>query len=113
MAVRPHVWLLAFALAIPSPARAQEKLAFLIPTLFGPTGLIVNSEARLPTGETHSAHFNSSFQSNFSPFNSALASRLASVPLPAPASGFTYTFDPALGAFNLSLIHISEPTRPY
>ena len=102
MAVRPHVWLLAFALAIPSPARAQEKLAFLIPTLFGPTGLIVNSEARLPTGETHSAHFNSSFQSNFSPFNSALASRLASVPLPAPASGFTYTFDPALGVFNRS-----------
>jgi hypothetical protein len=84
------------------PARAQEKLAYLIPTLFGPDGLIVNSEAPLPTGGTHSAHFNSSFQSNFSPFNSALASGLASIPLPAPASGFTYTFDPGLGVFNRS-----------
>lgn len=83
-------------------AHGQEKLAFMIPTLFGPSGLTVDSQARLPTGETHSAHFNSSFQANFSPFNTALASRLASVPLPAPASGFTYTFDPTLGVFNRS-----------
>jgi hypothetical protein len=102
MVSRRHILLLAMALGLPSSSWAQEKLAFLIPTLFGPSGLIVNSEARLPTGETHSAHFNSSFQSNFSPFNSALGSRLASVPLPAPASGFTYTFDPALGVFNRS-----------
>ncbi|MEO8501584.1 MAG: hypothetical protein ABI565_11765, partial [Vicinamibacteria bacterium] len=90
------------ALVASHPAQAQDKLAFLIPTLFGPSGLTVDSEAKLPTGETHSGHFNSSFQANFSPFNSALASRLASVPLPAPASGFTYTFDPALGVFNRS-----------
>lgn len=90
------------AVACAGPVQGQEKLAFLIPTLFGPEGLTVNSEAVLPTGQTHSAHFNSSFQSNFSPFNAALGSRLASVPLPAPASGFTYTFDPALGVFNRS-----------
>ncbi len=90
------------AVACAGSAQGQEKLAFLIPTLFGPSGLTVDSEARLPTGETHSAHFNSSFQANFSPFNTALASRLASVPLPAPASGFTYTLDPALGVFNRS-----------
>jgi hypothetical protein len=93
---------MALAVALPDVARAQDKLAFLIPTLFGPKGLTVNSEARLPNGDTHSAHFNSSFQTNFSPFNSALASSLASVPLPAPASGFTYSFDPALGVFNRS-----------
>jgi hypothetical protein len=93
---------LAIALALPPSSPAQDKLAFLIPTLFGPDGLTVDSEAVLPTGETHSGHFTSSFQANFSPFNSALASRLASVPLPAPASGFTYTFDPALGVFNRS-----------
>ncbi len=92
----------AIAASWAGQARGQEKLAFLIPTLFGPTGLTVNSEARLPTGETHSAHFNSSFQDNFSPFNTALASRLASIPLPAPATGFTYSFDPALGVFNRS-----------
>ncbi len=102
MSSRTGILAVALALAAPDLAHAQEKLAFLIPTLFGPTGLTVNSEARLPNGDTHSAHFNSSFQTNFSPFNSALASRLASVPLPAPASGFTYTFDPALGVFNRS-----------
>jgi hypothetical protein len=90
------------ALACAGSAQGQDKLAFLIPTLFGPNGLTVDSEARLPNGDTHSAHFNSSFQANFSPFNTTLASRLASVPLPAPASGFTYSFDPALGVFNRS-----------
>ena len=83
-----------------APALAQEKLAYLLPTLYGPSGLFVASEARLPTGETHSAHFNSSFQQSFSPFNTALATQLASVPLPSPASGFTYTYDSALGVFN-------------
>ncbi len=102
MSSRTGVLALAMAVALPAPVLAQEKLAYLIPTLYGPTGLTVNSEAVLPNGSTHSAHFNSSFQANFSPFNSALAQRLASVPLPAPASGFTYTFDPALGVFNRS-----------
>ena len=102
MSSRTGFLALALAVAIPDLAPAQEKLAYLIPTLYGPSGLTVDSEARLPNGDTHSAHFNSSFQTNFSPFNSALASRLASVPLPAPASGFTYTFDPALGVFNRS-----------
>jgi len=82
------------------PARAQEKLAYLLPTLYGPNGLFVNSEALLPTGQTHSAHFNSSFQTSFGPFNTALATQLAAVPLPAPASGFTYTYDATLGVFN-------------
>ena len=100
---RNRIFIVAtLAVAYAGPAQSQEKLAFLIPTLFGPGGLTVNSEARLPNGDTHSAHFNSSFQANFSPFNSALASGLASVPLPAPASGFTYTFDPNLGVFNRS-----------
>jgi len=102
MSSRTGALALAFALALPDLALAQEKLAYLIPTLFGPNGLTVDSEAVLPNGDTHSGHFNSSFQANFGPFNSALASRLASVPLPAPASGFTYTFDPALGVFNRS-----------
>jgi len=102
MSSRFGILAIAIALAVPHPVQAQDKLAFLIPTLFGPAGLTVNSEAVLPNGDTHSGHFNSSFQANFSPFNSALAARLASVPLPAPASGFTYTFDPALGVFNRS-----------
>src|SRR5438477_5018335 len=83
-------------------ARADEKLAFLIPHLFGPTGLVVDSEARLPNGQTHSAHFNSAFQAEFTQFNVALASQLTGLPIPSPASGFTYTLDPTLGLFNRS-----------
>lgn len=92
----------SLVLSLAPAAASQEKLAYLLPTLFGSSGLIVDSEARLPTGETHSAHFNSSFQQSFGPFNSALATQLAAVPLPAPASGFTYTYDAALGVFSRS-----------
>jgi len=97
--------LLLIGLSLVSPivsAQDSGKLALLIPTLYGPGGLVVNSEARLPDGSTHSAHFNSAFQSEFTQFNIALASQLAAVPLPSPASGFTYTFDSSLGVFQRS-----------
>lgn len=94
---------LAFALLVSAPAgRADDKLAFLIPTLYGPTGLVVDSEARLPDGSTHSAHFNSAFQAEFTQFNVAIASQLTGLPIPTPASGFTYTLDPGLGLFTRS-----------
>ena len=83
-------------------AQSAPKLALLIPHLFGPDGLSVDSQARLPDGSTHSAHFNSAFQAEFNQFNIALASQLAAVPLPTPASGFTYTFDSSLGVFQRS-----------
>jgi hypothetical protein len=107
------VALLALGLAVASPVavRAQVPsscpgagcpLAFLIPTLYGPAGLKVESQALLPDGSTHSAHFNSAFQAEFTLFNTSLASQLASVPLPSPASGFTYELDPALGVMKRS-----------
>jgi hypothetical protein len=86
----------------PLSARADDKLALLIPHLFGPTGLVVDSEARLPNGQTHSAHFNSAFQAEFTQFNVAIASQLTGLPIPTPASGFTYTLDPGLGLFTRS-----------
>jgi hypothetical protein len=92
----------ATGLLMAGPVRADDKLAFLIPHLFGPTGLVVDSEARLPNGQTHSAHFNSAFQAEFTQFNVALASQLTGLPIPSPASGFTYTLDPTLGLFNRS-----------
>ncbi len=85
-----------------APAAAQSRattLSSVFRNLFGPNGLVVNSEAVLPDGSTHSAHFNSAFQSNFTQFNIALASQLTSLPLPSPASGFTYRFDSATGTF--------------
>jgi len=89
-------------LAVAAPATGQsrtDKLALLFEEVFGPNGLRVNSEQVLPDGSTHSAHFNSGFQSNFTQINIALASQLASLPLPSPASGFTYRFDTATGTF--------------
>ena len=89
-------------------ARAQEpynltapvrNLATLFTDLYGPQGLVVDSLATLPGEQPHSAHFNSDFQFNFSQFTTALVSQLVSVPLPSPASGFTYRFDSSLGVF--------------
>src|SRR3954468_10202100 len=92
------------SIGVPQRATAQQaqtpgKLATLFQDVFGPTGLVVNSEAVLPDGSTHSAHFNSAFQSNFTQFNVALVSQLTALPLPSPASGFTYAFDSATGTF--------------
>jgi hypothetical protein len=74
---------------------SSGKLAFLIPGLFGPDGLL------LPNPK-HEAHFESDFQANFGPFNTAIGSQLTSLPLPSTASGFTYTFDSALGVYTRS-----------
>jgi hypothetical protein len=61
--------------------------------------LIVDSLRVLEGGDTHSGHFRGDFQTEFTQFNTALTSRLATVPLPSPASGFTYEFDSSLGVF--------------
>src|SRR5512145_3297733 len=76
-----------------------DKLSTIFTQIYGPNGLIVDSLRALPTGQTHSAHFNSAFQAEFTQFGVALTSQLAAVPLPSPASGFTYEFDSALGVF--------------
>lgn len=87
---------------VAATARSDDQLAFLIPTLYGPQGLTVDSAALLPSGETHSAHFNNAFQAEFTQFNISLASQLAAVPLPSPASGFTYSLDSSLGVMKRS-----------
>jgi hypothetical protein len=91
------------------PASAQEPINVAVQVtelwrifkdLYGPNGLVVNSNVPLPSGATHSGHFNSGFESEFSQFGTALTSQIVSLPLPPPASGFTYQFDPALGVFS-------------
>ncbi|CAN5555925.1 hypothetical protein BH23ACI1_BH23ACI1_19210 [soil metagenome] len=89
-------------LAAAVPARAQDRpatLATLFEDIFGPSGLVVSSDEVLVDGTNHAAHFNSAFQSDFRLMNIALTSQLAAVPLPSPASGFTYRFDPETGTF--------------
>jgi hypothetical protein len=87
---------------LPGTAAAQNQpatLATLFDDIFGPTGLRLSSDDVQLDGSNHAAHFNSAFQSEFRLVNIALTSQLAAVPLPSPASGFTYRFDPATGTF--------------
>lgn len=91
-------------LMLPVGAAAQQQqqpssLATLFEDIFGPSGLVVSSDEVLVDGTNHAAHFNSAFQSDFRLVNIAMTSQLANVPLPSPASGFTYQFDPATGTF--------------
>ena len=79
-----------------------DKLATLFTQLYGPGGLIVDSRATLPSGDDHSAHFNSAFETEFARFGAVLTGKLVSVPLPSLASGLTYEFDPTLGVFSRS-----------
>jgi hypothetical protein len=96
----------ASCVLIAATARSDDRLAFLIPNLYGTGGLTVGSSALVtnPDGSlsTHSAHFNSKFQAEFTQFNVSLASQLAAIPLPSPASGFTYSLDPGLGVLKRS-----------
>ena len=97
---RRVVLVLVAALCLPALGSAQStKLGLLIPSIYGPNGLKVDSDALLPDGSTHSAHFNASFQSEFGQFNVAFATQLITVPFPSPASGYTYHFDESLGVF--------------
>jgi hypothetical protein len=96
------VMLAAVWLAGPPQAFAQTRpatLATLFEDIYGPNGLVVSSDDVQLDGTTHAAHFNSAFQSDFRLVNIALATQLASIPLPSPASGFTYRFDEATGTF--------------
>ena len=79
-----------------------DQLSTIFTQIYGPGGLVVDSNSLLPNGDTHSAHFNSDFESQFTQFGVALTSQLAAVPLPSPASGFTYEFDSELGVFQRS-----------
>ena len=95
-------------LAVGAPVQAQApinlsvrvtELSQIFTQLYGQEGLVVNSLTPLETGESHSGHFNSGFESEFSQFGTALTGQIVSLPLPPPASGFTYKFDPGLGVF--------------
>ncbi len=84
------------------PAAAQTRptsLATLFEDVFGPNGLVLSSDDVQLDGTNHAAHFNSAFQSDFRLVNIALTGQLTVVPVPSPASGFTYKFDPATGTF--------------
>jgi len=83
-------------------AAAQNRassLATLFEDIYGPNGLVLSSDDVTLDGTTHAAHFNSAFQSDFRLVNIALTGQLTAIPLPSPASGFTYEFDSSTGTF--------------
>jgi hypothetical protein len=87
------------AVAQPTVQSTSPTLAEMLQNIYGPHGLTVESEAVLPDGSTHSAHFNGAFQSEFGQINVALVRQLGALPIPSPASGFTYAFDNSTGTF--------------
>jgi hypothetical protein len=96
------VLITTFLLCSTVSASAQDRpasLSTLFEDIFGPRGLVLNSDDVQLDGTNHAAHFNSAFQSEFRLMNVALTTQLATVPLPSPASGFTYHFDPGTGTF--------------
>jgi hypothetical protein len=78
-----------------SQCREYAGLTCALPNLYGPYGLVLPNP-------THAAHFNSTFQTNFSALNSAIATQLTLLPLTSPASGFTYQFDESTGVYTRS-----------
>jgi hypothetical protein len=78
----------------PNACTNSNEVGCVIPQLFGTqaSGIILPNPF-------HEAHFRSSFQSSFTPLNSAIATQLTLLPLASPASGFTYEYDRATGGY--------------
>jgi outer membrane putative beta-barrel porin/alpha-amylase len=100
MTVRRIVAVLAVALsALAAPPVEAGSLADLIPNLFGTNGITLAPPA---TGFSHAAHFTVDSRGELTTLNDALRGQLETFPLPSPASGFTFQFDPTLGVFTRS-----------
>ena len=76
-------WLLAPTAGVSAQPHV-ESLATLFEDVYGPNGLVLNSDDVQLDGTNHAAHFNSAFQSDFRLVNIALTSQLTAVPLPSP-----------------------------
>jgi hypothetical protein len=97
MTVRWTIAALALASLALSGRPAEAGLADLIPNLFGSDGIIL-----APPGggaPSHEAHFRVDSKAELTTLNDALKGQLGTFPLPSPASGFTYQFDPTTGVF--------------
>jgi hypothetical protein len=81
---------------IVSPARA-DNLADIIPNLFGTGGITLRTVPLPGFPQGHSPHFLVNSEGELTSVNDALRQGLLNAPLPSPASGFTFEFDPTLG----------------
>ena len=121
--MRKALCALACLLAVPSNARAQEpynlaapvqNLATLFTELYGPQGLVVDSLATLPVSNRIRRTSTATSSSTSASSRRRWSSQLVSIPLPSPASGFTYEFDSSLGVFQRTTQSFgpSSPTAP-
>jgi hypothetical protein len=78
------------------PQNRDEKLARMIPRLFGPNGLTLPNDF-------HQAHFESDFiQQSFTSVNTAIGTQMATLPFASPGAGFVYNFNSNAGVFERS-----------
>ena len=82
--------------AAPSIARA-DSLSELLPNLFGKGGILLAPSAN--PAFSHQPHFTVSSEQQLTIVNDSLRGQLSNMPLPSPVGGFTFRFDPTLGAF--------------
>ena len=80
-------------------AHAGSSLSDMLPNLFGQGGITLAPPA---VGFTHAPHFVVNSEEELTVLNDSLRSSLTNLPLPSPASSFTFRFDPALGTFTRS-----------
>jgi hypothetical protein len=91
---------LALCAVFAGPAAVQaDPLSDLLPNLFGKGGILL---APPTVGFSHAPHFTVASEQQLTILNDSLRGQLSNVPLPSPAGGFTFRFDPALGAFTRS-----------
>jgi len=74
---------------------SNKGLSSLLPNLFGEGGILL-APAAPPF--SHAAHFTVASEAQLTTLNDSLRGQLSNIPLPSPAAGFTFTFDPTLGA---------------
>jgi hypothetical protein len=73
----------------------DSTLGCVVHNLYGVGGLTLPNP-------NHSAHFTNSSQANFTPLNTAIGTQLTLLPLASPASGYTFTLDPATSVYTRS-----------
>jgi hypothetical protein len=97
MPMRTLAGALVFWVALWGASAAHaDSLSDLVPNLFGKGGILL---APAPPPFSHQPHFLASSEAQLTVINDSLRGQLSNVPLPSPGTGFTFRFDPALGAF--------------
>ena len=82
----------------------SPDLICLVPQVYGPGGL-VGADNNGPLGSTnqnssafkHSVHFQTASLASFSPLTAEIGTQISQIPITSPASGFIFSFNPALG----------------